>query len=188
MLEHQTPFDAVGESSDTASIEGLELRATDSGAGFLLLQSSAESGLPDALMSEIAMALPGPQATTVRGDYALLWMAPAEWLLKLPPGQTDSVQSALTRRLSATLVAVTDMSDAFACWKVSGPRAADALMSGCGLDLRAHAFPAGRVVRTALADIPAIIWRADEPPCLRCLVDRSFAMYFRDWLADMART
>ena len=187
MLEHRNPFDSLREGRGVYLADHPGLRATTSEAGFLLLQSTAESGLQDALSSEIGLVLPAPQQASVRDDYALLWLTPAEWLLELPAKETDSLQIALTRRLAGSLTTVTDMSDAFACCDVSGTRAAEALMTGCSLDLHAHAFPSGRVARTALADIPVIIRNAGEPHGFRCLIDRGFAGHFRDWLADVAR-
>jgi heterotetrameric sarcosine oxidase gamma subunit len=187
MLEHRSPFDSLRESRGGHLADEPGLRATPAEAGFLLLQSTPESRLQDALTSEIGLGLPAPQEASVRGDYALLWLTPSEWLLELPAKEADSVQIALTHRLAASLATVTDMSDAFACCEVSGARAAEALMSGCSLNLHAHAFPSGRVARTALADIPIIIRKVAQPHDFRCLVDRGFAGHFRDWLADAAR-
>lgn len=183
MLERQKPVDSVRESRGSDFADEPEL----SGAGFLLLQSASESSLRDALVGEIALDLPAPGGARVRGDYTLLWLAPGEWLLEHPVNETHSLQSALTRRLATSLAVVTDMSDAFACFEVRGARAAETLMRGCSLDLRTHAFPADRVARTALADIPAVVWGPGEPHRFRCLVDRSFAAHLRDWLMDVAR-
>jgi sarcosine oxidase subunit gamma len=184
MLEHQQPLDSLPEARGSDFADEPRL----SGAGFLLLQSVAESSLRHALVSEIGLDLPAPQGTCVRGDYTVLWLTPAEWLLEHPVNETESLQSALTRRLATSLAVVTDMSDAFACFELSGAHAAEALMSGCSLDLRTHAFPAGRVARTALADIPAVVWNpGGEPHRFRCLVDRSFAGHLRDWIMDVAR-
>jgi heterotetrameric sarcosine oxidase gamma subunit len=188
MLEHQKPFDSLPESRGSCLVvDEPGLRVTLSGAGFLLLQSTSEATLQDALTSEIGLELPAPQQCCVRGNYTLLWLTPAEWLLELPAKETDSLQSALTRRLATSLTAMTDISDAFACCQVNGARATEMLMSGCSLDLRTRAFPAGRVARAALADIPAILWKTGEPHRFRCLVDRSFAGHLRNWLVDMTR-
>ncbi len=163
------------------------MRVTLSASGLILLQCASECALQDALTSEIAVRIPAPQQASILGDYGLLWLAPAEWLLELPASQTDSLQTALTHRLATSLAAVTDMSDAFACCEVSGARAGEALLSGCSLDLRAHKFPPGQVARTALADIPAILWNPGTPDRFRCLVDRSLEGHLLDWLMDVSR-
>lgn len=155
--------------------------------GLLLLQSASQSALQDALTSEFALRLPAPGETCSSGDYALLWLTPAEWLLECPVKDTDALHSALTRRLARSLAVVTDMSDAFVCFDLSGARASDVLASGCSLDLRADMFPAGRVARTSLTGIPAIIRKTGEPHGFRCLIDRSFAHHIRDWLLMITR-
>jgi len=188
MLEHQQPFESLSDSLDGYLADEPGLRVRLSRPGFLLLQSTSESALQDALTSEIGLEIPAAQRATTVGDYALLWLTPAEWLLEHPPKETNALQSALTRRLASSLALTTDMSDAFVCCEVSGARAAEALMSGCSLDLRPEVFPAGLVARTALADIPAIIWNPGEPRRLRCLIDRTFAGHLRDWLVDVTRS
>lgn len=187
MLEHQQPLDSPRENRDGSLADEPGLRVQLAQAGLLLLQSPAVSALRDALTSEVALSLPEPGETCVRGVYALLWLTPAEWLLECPASQTDSLQSALTRRLATSLAVVTDMSDAFECFELRGTRAAEVLMSGCSLDLHADTFQAGRVARTAFADIPAIVRRTGEPLCFRCLVDRSYARHIRDWLSTTTR-
>ena len=184
MLEHQQPFDSLPEGRGSALPDEPGLRVTPlAAAGRLLLQSAASSSLRDALKSELGLELPGPQEAVVRDNEALLWLSPAEWLLELSASEIHSVQSALIGRLTASLTVVTDMSDALVSYEVGGVRAAEILMSGCSLDLRAHAFPGGRAARTALADVPAIIWNpGGEPRHLRCIVDRSLAQHLRDWL------
>jgi sarcosine oxidase subunit gamma len=152
-----------------------------------LLQSRREAALQDALAEEAGLSLPGPHEACTRGNYALLWLTPAEWLLELPAGESQSLRSALARRLTPSHSVVSDISDAFACCQVNGNRAADVLMSGCSLDLRSWAFQTGRVARTALADVPAILWKTGEPNRFRCLFDRSFAAHIRHWLSEAAR-
>lgn len=188
MLEHKQPLDSLLQGRDTPGVAMPDIRMTWlPGWGFLLLQSRSESALQDALMSHLALPLPAPQTASTRGERALLWLTPAEWLLACPARETDSLQASLERGLAPCLAAVTDMSDALAVCEVSDTRAADVLMSGCTLDLRADAFPAGRSTRTGLADVPAILWTPTEKPhTFRCLIDRSHARHLSDWLADAA--
>jgi heterotetrameric sarcosine oxidase gamma subunit len=183
MLEHQKPFDfLVGSHADQPG-----LRVSVSSVGLLLMQSASDAALQEALMSEIELQLPPPQRAIIRGEYSLLWLTPSEWLLELPTGAIESLQSPLTRRLAMSLAVVTDVSDAFACYQINGVRATEFLASGCGLDFRTQSFSTGRVARTLLADVPAIIWKTGEPQRFRCLVDRSFAAHLQDWLTDVSR-
>jgi sarcosine oxidase, subunit gamma len=187
MLEHQQPLDSPPDArgNDLAGEPGLRVQLAET--GLLLLQSPSESALQDALNGEISLTLPAPGETCARGDYTVLWLTPAEWLLECPAEETDSLQSAFTRRLATSLAIVTDMSDAFACFELSGDRVDDVLMSGCSLDLRTAIFPTGRVARTSLAGVPAIIRKTGEPHGFRCLVDRSYARHIRDWLLMTTR-
>lgn len=188
MLEHRQPFDSLLEEGGNTLIEKPGVRVTwRSGSGFLLLQTRSGSVLQGALTSHIGLPLAAPQESSARGGRALLWLTPREWLLELPANETASVRTELTGHLATSLAAVIDMSDGYVTCDVSGACAADVLMSGCTLDLRADAFHTGRSARTALADIPAIIWKPGrEPLCFRCIVDRSFARHLRDWLVDAA--
>jgi sarcosine oxidase subunit gamma len=187
MLDHHAPLEPHAQSRGDCLADGPGLRVDIVRAGFLLLQSPAQSSVHDALVSEIGLGLPAPREASLRDDFALLWLTPAEWLLELPTKQADALQVALTHRLATALAVVTDMTDAFLCCEVTGARAAETLMSGCSLDLRPDAFPAGRVARTGLADVPAIIWTPGTPDRFRCLVDRGFAGHVRDWLQDVGR-
>lgn len=187
MLEHQQPLDSAldGGASQLDGEPGFRVQLAET--GLLLLQSAAGSALQEALTSETALRLPPPGETCIRGNYALLWLTPAEWLLECPLKDTDALHDAFTRRLAGSLAAVTEVSDALVCFGLSGARAIDVLASGCSLNQRADIFPAGRVARTSLAGIPAIIRKTGEPHDFRCLVERSFARHMRDWLLMTTR-
>lgn len=187
MLEHQQPLDLPPEARDSHPAGECGFRVQLAEPGLLLLQSPSESALQDALTTEINLRVPGPGETCTRGRHVLLWITPAEWLLECPMKEIDSLHSVFTRRLARSLAVATDMSNAFACFDVSGARTNDVLMSGCSLDFRTDAFPAGRVARTSLAGIPAIIRKTGEPHGFRCLVDRSYARHVRDWLLMITR-
>jgi len=188
MLEHRAPLDQLSRARNTETLHDADggLRVTPvTDRGLLLLQGSPEDAvLRDAIGRQIGARVPGPQTTDIRGEYALLWMTPKEWLLELPAAETSAVQGALVARLAPSLAAITDISDALACFEIGGDPAMDVLMAGCSLDLRPHAFAAGRVARTAIADVHAIIWKPGIAHLFRCWVDRSCAQHFWNWLAD----
>ena len=188
MLEHRAPLDQLSRARNTETLHDADagLRVTPvTDRGLLLLQGAPEDAvLRDAIGRQIGARVPGPQTTDIRGEYALLWMTPKEWLLELPAAETSAVQGALVARLAPSLAAITDISDALACFDIGGDPAMDVLMTGCSLDLRPHAFAAGRVARTAITDVHAIIWKPGIAHPFRCWVDRSFAEHFWNWLAD----
>jgi sarcosine oxidase subunit gamma len=167
----------------TLALERSDLRVTPiRDRGLLLMQTASASALQAALEQEIGLTLPPPLNTTALDGYAVLWLAPREWLLDLPAAEADPIATALTRRLSSSLAVVTDLSDGLVSLEVSGSGAAGILMTGCSLDLGPNRFPPGRVVRTALADVPAILRNPGEPERIHCLIERAFADHFLDWL------
>lgn len=185
MLDRRVPYELLRTRVSARSAHPNFQVELVSGRGLLLLQSTADSGLQEALCGEIGLALPATQHVSLRADCALLWLSPSEWLLEHAPAQTDALQTALTERLASSLAVVIDMTDAFAYFEIGGEIAAQALMTGCSLDLRTDAFPTGRVARTALADVPAIIWNPGGADCYRCLVDRSVSAHLWDWLHNI---
>jgi sarcosine oxidase subunit gamma len=178
-------FDSMGEGLGQSGLAiehgGLGITPVRD-RGLLLLQAASAHALRDALDQALDLTLPTAQNASVRGDYALLWLSPAEWLLELHVNETRAVESELSRRLTSSLAVVTDIGDALVSFELSGAGVLEILMTGCGLDLRPHAFPPGRVARTALADVPAILWNPGKPDRLRCLIDRGFAGHFLLWL------
>jgi sarcosine oxidase subunit gamma len=190
MLEYRTPLTQVSRASDLSTIDAPGLRVVAVEArGFVLLQGNPEDSLlQKALREQIGVEPPGPQLASIGTEYALLWMAPGQWLLESPAARASTVYAALVARGGVALAAVTDLSDAFACFEVCGDAAADVLMTGCTLDLRPDSFKVGRVARTAVADVPVVLWKpGDDPRQFRCLVDRSFAEHFWSWLAQAPR-
>lgn len=186
MLEHRAPLDQCSQAVDTGPIDRPDLHvAPVADRGLLLLQGDPRDALfCDVIFRQIDIRVPGPRATSTRGDYALLWVTPREWLLELPADEAAASHEALASRLAPVLAAVSDVSDAYASFEVTGERAVEALMTGCSVDLHLHAFGAGSVACTTVADVPAIVWRPENLRLLRCLVDRSFAAHFWNWLAD----
>lgn len=188
MLEHRTPFDPSREGKDPGSAAiARELIVTPvRDKGLLLLQSASLPALQAALEQEIGLTPPPAQQASLRGPYALLWLTPAQWLLELPAGECASIGAAVSGRLGSTLAAITDFSDALVALEVGGAGLADVLMSGCSLDLRPEAFPPGRVARTALADVPAILWNPGGPDRIRCLIERGLETHLFAWLKGAA--
>jgi sarcosine oxidase, subunit gamma len=158
--------------------------------GLLLIQGRTEDPvLSGVLHRQLGIEPPAPLTVNVRDSAAILSLGPREWLLELPASAASFACTSLTigfaragdRGAASALYAVTDMSDAFAGFDLSGPRAVDVLMSGCSIDPMPHALPVGSVVRTVLADVPVILWNAS---CFRCWVDRSFAAHLWSWIAE----
>nr|WP_253944144.1 sarcosine oxidase subunit gamma [Pseudogemmobacter hezensis] len=101
------------------------------------------------------LRFPAPGESVTEGDVSLIWTGREQaFLLGMAPPAGLSAQ-----------VAVTDQSGAWAGLRLAGrgEEGAEAALSRLvPLDLRLRAFPLGRVARTALNHINAIVWRRDE--------------------------
>ncbi|MGC1730669.1 MAG: sarcosine oxidase subunit gamma family protein [Steroidobacteraceae bacterium] len=186
MLEHRPPVRI--RSAGGANLPGRrDLHIVVQDQGLLLIQGDPRDALlGKVIQEELGLRLPDPLEASVRHSRALLWTTPREWLLIAPRSESANIRGPLITQLASTLVAVTDISDALACFEVAGAKASDTLMTGCTLDLRPEALVPGRVVRTAVAGVPMILWRPAEAGGFRCFVDRSWAEHFSSWLLESA--
>lgn len=120
-----------------------------------------------------------------RGNRAVYWLGPDEWLLVgsgEQPGQLYADLSAATAQHSCSLVDVSHQSDTFA---LRGRHAAYVLNHGCPLDLSIGAFPVGMCTRTIIGKASVVLSRS-QIDSFEIDVWRSFAPYV--WrLLDEAR-
>ena len=151
----------------------------------------ADTTAMQAIDSALGGALPREPNTTSRcGAATVFWLGPDEWLVAAWPGG-----AALPQSLDAVArdwhVAVTDVSDARAVVRLSGPDARDVLEKGCTLDLHGSVFQPDDCAQTGLAQATVLLHRgADTAPdetAWDIYVERSFAGYLWMWLEDAAR-
>jgi sarcosine oxidase, subunit gamma len=109
-------------------------------------------------------------------------LGPDEWLLCGPRSEATRITRDVEAALARLHHALVDVGHARVALSVSGPRAADAINSGCALDLSTAAFPPGTATRTLLGKAEIILSRRDEAPAFEIECARSFAAYVRDFL------
>ena len=114
-------------------------------------------------------------------------LGPDEWLLSGPLSEAAQIAPTWRRRWRGPHHSLVDVGHARVALSVSGPRAADAINSGCALDLATAAFPAGTATRTLLGKAEIILARWDEAPAFEIECARSLAAYVRDFLTEAAR-
>jgi len=184
MLEHRGSFDREPNEGRARAIERLGIRVTAPGElGFLLLQGyPAEPALHRALQDTENPPLPGPGEVSFGVRRSFVWLAPKEWLLELPRAELESVYAKFTDLLETAHAAVTDVSEAYACFSLTGDSVVSVLSTGCSLDLRRDRFVTGNAARTLLANAPVILFRCRDSADLQCLVDRSYAEHLWNWL------
>lgn len=140
----------------------------------------------------LGFALPLSANTVAgRGKKSALWMGPDEWLIVAAAGGAEKIISGLRRKLAGLHSAVFDVSDSRTIIELSGDKAREVLMKGCGIDFHPRAFGPGRCVRSTLALAQVLIHQTAQhkrtgAPSYHIYVHRSFAEYMWTWLEDAA--
>lgn len=106
----------------------------------------------------LGLALPEPLSATREGDRALLWMAHDELLLLLPYDAVPEMLERLASTFEGWFIAITDVSDARAQFRLSGPHLRDVLSKVTPADMSPDAFTPGMVRRSRLAQVAAGYW------------------------------
>jgi sarcosine oxidase subunit gamma len=128
---------------------------------------------------------PVPEAmnTWLGEDPVICRIAPDAWLLISGRHEAVELMDAVRTACAKRSFAVTDLSDAHLTIAVEGPRAADILVRGCGIDIETLADDA--CLRTRFAQLPVVLRRA-ESDRYELIADRAVARYLFDWLQDAA--
>ena len=124
---------------------------------------------------------------TTSGGRAAMRLGPDEWLLSGPEEEATEILLDVENAVAGLHHSFVDISHRHVALCVSGRRAADAINSGCPLDLSPAAFPAGHATRTLLGKAEVILARTDDGPTFEIEGARSFAAYVRDFLLEAAR-
>ncbi|WP_370045950.1 MULTISPECIES: sarcosine oxidase subunit gamma [Salipiger] len=106
----------------------------------------------------LGLGVPEPLSAVEEGDRALLWMAPDELLLLLPYDAVPEVLEQLNTTFEGWFIAITDVSDARAQFRLSGPHLRDVLSKVTPADMSPDAFTPGMVRRSRLAQVAAGYW------------------------------
>ena len=101
---------------------------------------------------------------TASGGRAAMRLGPDEWLLCGPEEEAARIAGMSRQPLAGLHHSLVDVSHRHVAFAVSGRRAADALNSGCPLDLSPAAFPTGHATRTLLGKAEVILARTDDGP------------------------
>ena len=135
-----------------------------------------------ALSAAFGLQLPTrPKTSASANGRHALWLGPDEWLL-IDENEADLMTLAAS---SGVLHSATDVSHRNTAVLVSGANAADAIASGCPLDLGNGIFPVGAAARTVLGKIEIVLFRSGEED-YRVECWRSFSPYAFGLLAEGA--
>lgn len=123
-------------------------------------------------------------------ETSVLWLGPEEFLVVAPIDAHESLGGDLIQRLREALGGgegqVVDLSANRTTFELTGPRSRSVLEKGCSLDLHPREFKAGTAISTAIASIPAVLWKTGDTS-YRVLPRASFADFLGRWLLDAMR-
>jgi sarcosine oxidase subunit gamma len=162
------PF-TVAESMDVA----LASLAARLGREAEVAARAAEAGVP----------LPGPGQATANGEWAAFWTAPETWFVEAPFATHEDIAARL-KPLFGDAASITEQTDAFARFEVTGPLR-PLFERLCNLDL--DRFGPGSATRTAIEHLGTYaICRA--PDRMTLLGPRSSAASLHHALLAAARS
>lgn len=135
--------------------------------------------------SAIGLTLPEKIRTTAMAEgKTALCIGPDEWLV------IDESGSDIAKALAGVeghLLSCVDISHRNTAIRVSGPKAATVIVSGCPQDLRDRAFPVGTCARTIYGKAEIVLLReAGDVWRVECW--RSFSDYVWKFLVDAAKS
>lgn len=125
--------------------------------------------------------MPGPGQARIAGDTGVAWMSPDEALVLCPYSDVSDVLTGMQQALGKAHGLVVNVSDARACFRISGPHAREVMAKLCPVDLSPAAFTRGMFRRTRMAQVPAAFWLCAED-CFQVICFRSQARYVFDLL------
>jgi len=129
--------------------------------------------------------------TSSKEKITSLWLGPNEWLLvsnaEIPKEtNTYELEQVLFDNISkANLGAITNVTDHFTIFKLSGSNIFEVLSKGCPFDFYSDNFGNNKVVQTILNNVDVTIHHRSEND-VDLYVRRSFAGYLWNWLKDSA--
>lgn len=139
---------------------------------------SGFAALSDAFKAALGTPLPTPgkTATSPTRNTTLFSAALDQWFALFD--EDDQSATAFIAPITGENAAITDQSDSWVHLRVSGPKARDALVRICPINLHAGAFPQGSVARTTMEHMGAIILNPDDIDVFDLLAPRSSAKSF----------
>jgi len=141
----------------------------------------------------LGMILPNEAcSTSSKEKITSFWLGPNEWLLvsnnEIPKEtNTYELEQVLFDNISKTnLGAITNVTDHFTIFKLSGSNIFEVLSKGCPFDFGSNDFGDNKVVQTILNHVDVTIHQRNKND-IDLYVRRSFAGYLWDWLKDSAK-
>lgn len=168
------------------AVEARDIRlTTEPRLGVAKLQILSDD--PDAWFADaLGIAAPAALREIEQAPVACAWLAPGEWLVT---GGEEDVERVRQRcaDIGGNLGLMTDLTQARACYELTGSAARTVLSSHSPLDFSDKAMPIGAAMRSTFSDTAFFVSRrADREgqPCFRLIFDQAMAGYAERLLRD----
>ena len=136
----------------------------------------------------LGMILPKEScSTSTKEKITCMWLGPNEWLLVSNDTITKDLNDYELERVlfndisKKNLGAVTNVSDQYTIFNLTGSNIFEILSKGCPFDFYADSFNSNKAVQTILNHIDVTIHKKSESD-IDLYVRRSFAKHLWDWL------
>ena len=140
----------------------------------------------------LGMILPKEScSTSTKEKITCMWLGPNEWLLISNDTVTKEsnvyeLEQLLFDDISKTnLGSVTNVSDHYTIFKLTGSNIFEVLSKGCPFDFNSESFGDNKVIQTILNHVDVIIHRKTKDE-INIYVRRSFSQYLWEWIKDSA--
>jgi methylglutamate dehydrogenase subunit D len=134
--------------------------------------------LLSALAAEFGIAIPAPQSFVRSGSVTLSCLSPSRYLAAAD--RNANLPARLAKSLSG-LAAITDQSDQWAIFTLTGPESRDALARLVPIDLAPEKFGIGALALTRASHLDVRLWHVTEST-YELAVARSFEADFHSTL------
>lgn len=135
--------------------------------------------------SSFSIALPDGPRLVRSGKVGFLGLAPGKWLA-VATDRTGWEWEERLREVFSDLAAVSDQSDAYLLFRLSGPNARDVLAKGIAIDFHPSAFRPGDAATTSMALVGVTLWQVDGDPAYVLAAARSYEGSFLHHLSVSA--
>lgn len=146
----------------------------------------ASDPVKNAATGAAGVDMPAKGAANCVENQGLCWMSPDELLVLCPYEAVATTLGEMKQALEDSHALAVNVSDARACFRVSGAFAREVLAKVCPVDLSPSGFQPGSFRRTRMAQVPVAFWMPDETT-FQVICFRSHAQYVFDTLSVVAQ-
>lgn len=179
-----TPVTALGNAFHDG---GVKIAETGPYGMVVLRGDLTNPAIQIAVLNVTGLAVPAPRRLSLQGARRAIWFSPDELLLIVAHSELKAIQGALTTALENVHSLVADISDARACFHLSGEETHLHEVVGRLMPIDMSDFKHLDVRRTRLGQIPAALWMA-QPGSFDLVCFRSTARYAFDLLTQAAKS